>query len=246
MNEDIFDEIVVLKDRNVTEDNLRFFLESYFPSRLRESPKSRFLFAYSGHGMSEGPKDHSVGYLLTSSANSFDDKLNSINMSVLRTYIEGVVDVVYQTLVLINASHSGSLFSRQFSINGATVSGGALNLSFGGAHAITAGTSSQQAWADPRLGKGSVFFETLLAGLHGEADAYPIFPDGTRGDGFITVDEIATYLKEEVSWETNGVEIPVLSDLAPEGSLGGFFFINRQRLRVPSGWRQTEPFSIVR
>ena len=38
--EEFFDEIVVLKDGDVTEDNLKYFLEDYFPDRLRSSPKS--------------------------------------------------------------------------------------------------------------------------------------------------------------------------------------------------------------
>jgi lysozyme len=54
-DQEFFDEIVVLKDGDVTLDNLLYFLQHYFPDRLRRSPKSRFLFAYSGHGMAEGP-----------------------------------------------------------------------------------------------------------------------------------------------------------------------------------------------
>jgi hypothetical protein len=85
-------------------------------------------------------------------------------------------------------------------------------------------------WHDPKLGRGSVFFEKLLAGLGGQADTFPIFPDGHRGDGIITVDEIATYLREEVSLSTNQEQIPIPADLALNRSLGGFFFLNRQKM----------------
>ena len=48
--QELFDEVVVLKDGDMTLANLNYFLENYFPQRLAESPHSRFLFAYSGHG----------------------------------------------------------------------------------------------------------------------------------------------------------------------------------------------------
>src|SRR5216684_8672244 len=68
------DEIVVLTDADVTPDNLYFFLARYFPRRLKDFPKSRFLFAYSGHGTTEN--EH--GYLLTSEAVSLQDTFNAI------------------------------------------------------------------------------------------------------------------------------------------------------------------------
>ena len=231
-NQEFFDEIVVLRDADVTSDNLEYFLQNYFPDRLRNSPKSRFLFAYSGHGMAEGSKDNPTGYLLKSTARSLQDKLNGINMTVLRVYLEQVVDAGYQTLALINACNSGAFFSRRpfGSTAGAATAGGIYFPKNGGAHAITAGGSNQLTWHDPKLGRGSVFFEKVLAGLGGQADMFPIYPDGHRGDGVITVDEIATYLREEVSLATNQAQIPIPADLALNRSLGGFFFLNRQRM----------------
>ena len=41
---EFFDEIVVLKDGDVTLENLQFFLQTYFSERLKKFPKSRFLF----------------------------------------------------------------------------------------------------------------------------------------------------------------------------------------------------------
>jgi hypothetical protein len=223
-NQEFFDEIVVLRDGDVTEDNLKYFLEDYFPDRLKKSPKSRFVFAYSGHGMAEGPKDNPTGYLLKSTARDFSDKRNGINMSVLRVYLSEVMDAGYQTLALINACYSGAFLSRR-----SFGAGGTYLPKYGGAHAITAGGSNALTWHDPRLGKGSVFFEKLLAGLGGQADTSPVYADGHRGDGVITVDEIATYLREEVRLATNEQQIPLLADLAINRSLGGFFFLNRTR-----------------
>ena len=231
-SEEFFDEIVVLRDGDVTMENLEYFLQDYFPDRLRKSPKSRFLFAYSGHGMAEGSKEAPTGYLLKSTARSLDDKLNSINMSVLRVYMDQVIDAGYQTLALINACYSGAFLNRRAfgNIPGQQTAGGIYFPRNGGAHAITAGGSNQLSWHDPKLGNGSVFFEKLLAGLEGQADLFPIYPDGHRGDGIITVDEIATYLREEVSLATNQAQIPIAADLALNRSLGGFFFLNRQKM----------------
>src|SRR5262245_15522618 len=112
-NQEFFDEIVVLKDGDVTAGNLEYFLQDYFPDRLRKFPKSRFLFAYSGHGMVEGSKDYPTGYLLKSTAKDFNDKINGINMAIVRVYIDQIIEAGYQTLVLINACYSGAFLNRR-------------------------------------------------------------------------------------------------------------------------------------
>jgi Sel1 repeat len=192
-----------------------------------------------------------AGYLLKSTARRLDDKLNAINMSVLRVYLGEVMDAGYQTLALINACYSGAFLSRRAfgDSTGPRPAGGIYYPKNGGAHAITAGGSNQLSWHDPKLGKGSVFFEKLLAGLGGQADVYPIYPDGHRGDGLITVDEIATYLREEVGLATNQEQIPIPADLALNRSLGGFFFLSRQKMianGVVPEWspKRATPFGI--
>ena len=113
LDQEFFDEIVVLRDGEVTLDNLAYFLQHYFPDRLRRFPKSRFLFAYSGHGMADGPPDNPTGYLLKATATNLQDKTNGIPMRVVRVFIDQVVDVGHQVLVLINACNSGAFFSRR-------------------------------------------------------------------------------------------------------------------------------------
>jgi hypothetical protein len=154
-----FDEIVVLKDDDVTESNLSYFIERYFPMRLRAFPKSRFLFAYSGHGMTEKTR----GYLLTSAARSLDDKYNSISMSTLRTMFQEVVDSGFHVLALINACYSGAFLSRPFGAQAEYVPRNP------GAHAITAGGTNELSWHNGDLGSGSVFFEKFFAALESRA-----------------------------------------------------------------------------
>jgi hypothetical protein len=228
--QEFFDEIVVLQDGDVTLDNLAYFLQSYFPDRLQRFPKSRFVFAYSGHGMAEGPPGRPTGYLLKATATGLEDKPNAIPMRVLRVLVDHVVDAGHQVLVLVNACYSGAFLSRR-PFGGTTV----YLPRDGGAHAITAGGSGQRTWHDPHVGTGSIFFEKLLAGLSGQADTWPVRPDGGRGDGVVTVDELATYLRQEVDLATQGTQIPLPADISPHGSLGGFFFLNRKR-QVASGY----------
>ena len=77
---EFFDEIVVLKNEQVTTQNLEYFLQGYFADRLKKFPKSRFLFAYSGHGMTQNQN----GYLLKSTARNLKDRRRSIKVDVLK------------------------------------------------------------------------------------------------------------------------------------------------------------------
>lgn len=216
-----FNEVVVLLDEDMTAENLRYFLTQYFPRRLHDSPRSRFLFAYSGHGMTVA---NGRGYILTDEATSLDDRFNGvISLADLRAQFQEIVDNGHQVLALINACY-GVDFHR-------------LSLAFGpevaprpqreGAHAITAGGAGEVTWHDPGFGdgdgpKGSIFFEAVLAALDGRADRLP-------NDGIVTVGELETYLKSTVGGFTDEKQNPTGGDLISTRSPGGFFFLDRSR-----------------
>jgi len=216
-----FNEIVVLLDEDVTAENLRYFLTQYFPRRLSEAKRSRFLFAYSGHGMTAA---NGRGYILTSEATSLEDRFNGgISLASLRADFQEIVDTGYQVLALINACY-GVDFHR-------------LSLAFGpegqqlpqreGAHAITAGGAGELTWSDQSFGegdgpKGSIFFEAVFAALDGRADQLP-------QDGIVTVGELETYLRTTVSRFTDERQNPTGGDLVSTRSPGGFFFLDRYR-----------------
>ena len=152
-----FDKIVVLKDGDVTEENLSFFLQKYFPRRLQQFPRSRYLFTYSGHGTTV----NNNGYILTADAVNFSDTFNSIPMTTLRAMFQQVIISGFHVLALINACYSGDFV-----------------LSFGdkrfipkypGAHVITAGGANELTWHDGAIGSGSVFFEKFFTALDGES-----------------------------------------------------------------------------
>jgi tetratricopeptide (TPR) repeat protein len=208
---EFFDEIVVLKDGRVTVDNLQFFLHTYFPPRLRRFRKSRFLFAYSGHGMTRGEE----GHLLKSSARNLQDKQNSIPLKVVRVLLDDVVRSGHHVLVLLNACYSGEFLPRPFGRPKRFIPRNP------GAHAITAGGTGEMAWHIPTVGKGSVFFEKFFAGLDGHADI--------SDDGVITVYELFGYLRQEVQMFTDQDQNPQVGDLSLHRSKGEFFFLNRHR-----------------
>jgi hypothetical protein len=211
--EEFFDEVVVLWDDDMNLDNLSYFLQDYFSHRVAKFPKSRFLFAYSGHGFLSGDDS----YLLRSSAISFEDKGSAIDLRQLRSLVDEVVRSGYQVLVLLNSCYAGAFLTN-------TSFGGRYLPKHPGAHAITAGAANERTWSDSRIGPGSVFFETLLAGLGGAADR---IPDG--GDGIITATELYAYLRQEVQISTDQRQCPQLGDLSAKQSEGEFFFLNRAR-----------------
>jgi hypothetical protein len=223
--EEFFDEIVVLWDDDMNSENLSYFLKEYFPARLGAFPKSRFLFAYSGHGFSDG----SDGYILRTNATSFSDKHAAISLLSLRGLMSDVVGSGYYVLVLLNSCYAGAFLN---------------NKSFGGhylpkqrgAHAITAGAAQEKAWSDSSLGPGSVFFEKVLAGLGGGADQDP------DHEGIITVSGLYAYLRREVQISTDQKQAPQLGDLSRTQSEGEFFFLNRARqvrAKLVPTWKPT-------
>jgi len=154
--EEFFDEVVVLWDEDMNPENLSYFLKEYFPKRLSAFPRSRFLFAYSGHGFSDGTD----GYLLRTSAKNFSDKSAAISLQSLRGMMNGVVESGYYVLVLLNSCYAGAFLNNKSF-------GGRYLPKERGAHAITAGAAQEKAWSDSRLGPGSVFFEKVFAELGG-------------------------------------------------------------------------------
>lgn len=214
-----FDEVVVLMNTEMTDLNLQYFLQDYFPCRLeaRRPEKPRFLFAYSGHGVTI---DGVNGFLLTSKATSLTARPlvnQSIDLKVLRAQFQSVVDAGYQTLALINACYSGSFIKQSFG-------GRPLPPRREGAFAITAGGSDELTWHDDTLGSGSIFFEFLFRGLDGR-----IHSNDDADDGIVSADEIAAYLKTNIRLFSEDNQNPRSADLIPGGSAGGFFFLDRRK-----------------
>jgi tetratricopeptide (TPR) repeat protein len=225
-DQEYFDEIVVLKDRDMNLENLNYFLENYFPRELQRSPHSRFLFAYSGHGYATQEGNYKRGFILTSLAASTTDPVDRIDLTLLRTMLDQVILSAEKVLVLVNSCQSGAFIGRKpFGPN-------PLGPGDRGAHAILASRANQSSLHLDQVGPGSVFFEKLFVGLDGIADNAP-------SDGVVTYHEIDTYLHSEIPYVTNNTQTPVEGDISPDGSIGEFFFLNR-RLQLKLG--NTKPW----
>jgi hypothetical protein len=158
-----FDEIIVLRDGDVTLENLRYFLRTY---ALRQADyykkKLRFLFAYSGHGV-EVDRTSSKGLLLAQ-ASSAEDLDNVIGMNELQPYFNDLATSTFHFLALVNSCYGGAIFTVgvQGDDRGNTYSEGA--------YAITAGPADKKVYSIA-AGHGSFFFESLIQGVAtGDAD----------------------------------------------------------------------------
>ena len=178
IDEEHFDEVVVLTNDDVNFQNLHYFLQTYFADQLDDFPRSRFLFAYSGHGFLDGD----AGYLVLPNARNVMDRSQSISVNTLGSLIEIVTDRAHHSLILLNACNAGSFLNYSFGDH-------AIIPKKRGAHAITAGGTNEKAYAISSLGNGSVFYEVLLDGIRGDADTDP-----REGDGIVTVSELYGYL----------------------------------------------------
>ncbi len=230
-DEEQFDEIFVLANDDFNVANLSYLLDNYLRAKLGEAPNSRFLFVYSGHGANVGDK----GYLLDGNATGPTDTFNAISMTVLASMLEDPVENAHQTLILINACYSGALDKWSFGNNDTPLD---LAPRAGGAHVIMAGGNDQRTFGDS---DGSDFFNVLLRGLNGAADDYPKNDNGQSGDGIITVGEIGTYVREQISAMSGQAQTPRVGDLLKLGSSGSFFFFNRQRQVANGIWQPWTP-----
>jgi Caspase domain len=173
-----FDEVIVMENDQASFDNIRYFLRDYPRSRaIAYSGKTRFLFAYSGHGI---PKANAAtGSLVLANAASSGDISNLFQFNELKALLENLAAENYHVLALINACYGGGLFEAE-------IAGGVLNNPDDkGAHAMTAGPSDSLVYALPGKNaagepRGSIFFENLVRGISsGDADQtsrdYPTF-----------------------------------------------------------------------
>jgi GH25 family lysozyme M1 (1,4-beta-N-acetylmuramidase) len=167
-----FDEVIVLQDDDATIDNIRYFLRKYAMDRTNfYQGKVRFLFAYSGHGVpiqffgDDQPESRSPSVGLALAATSRDDDYDNLyGLNELRALFNDLAKNTYHFLALINACYGGDVFGL------ATGGGSEFEPAMRGAYAITAGPKDQVVYA-AKNGQGSLFFEMILNGITtGDAD----------------------------------------------------------------------------
>ena len=221
-NVEFFDEVVVLQNDDVTYDNFSFFLQAYFPEKFKTDSNARLLVAYSGHGFSRGRSS----YLVTSSASRLDpknpDMAAALNLYNIRQLIQDDREFAHTAIALLNTCNSGDFLNRPFGSS-------SISIYDKSAYAITAGTDQQLAWSYPTVGSGSLFFEKFFAALDGRANV--LYRNASIDVlGVVTVDELYSYLLDQIQKTTASKQTPKMGDLDENGSTGLFYFLDRSKL----------------
>ncbi len=162
-----FDEVILLRNADATVDNINYFLETYLPNRGQDfhdddgNPKARLLIAYSGHGRAKTPSVEAA--FILGNADKPDGSTGVYKMANFAGDLKSLAPHYFHILTLINACFGANIFP-----DGPT--GAGVDPSQPGAFIITAGSplNEVQALLPPR---GSLFFDLIINGIrNGEAD----------------------------------------------------------------------------
>ncbi len=216
LNEAGFDYVHVLTDEKVTYRRLRTLMEDEFPKRVDRN--DRFLFYWSGHGTQRPlPGGGQSGYLPL--AASIPKKFGTmVHMGDIERWDRNIA--AEQALYLVDACFSGLAGAvTKWEHRAMTIE----QLAQPSRHLIVAGTGGEQTIAGDQWG-GSIFTDSVLEGLRGNADAASAFDR----DGLVSLNELIDYVKKRVSFEkrragwTKAIT-PQLRDLRT--NIGEFFFL---------------------
>jgi hypothetical protein len=212
-----FDEVMAITDENVTAAMFQY-PQDYFSTKVQ--PGDRFLFYYSGHGVSldEGGKPRGYLPLVNERPKSH---ANSIAMDNLVTWMKGLK--VKHLLVILDACFSGLAVSGVES-HGVDDSKTVL-LKFYADPArflMMAGTENQESIADKKW-NGSLFTDKFIEG----AQKAQIVG---QSDKVVATHELWAWLRPQVISEAISMNrrlTPLLKDLAATASEGEFIFFRQ-------------------
>ncbi len=227
INEAGFDYVHVLTDGRATISRIRELMIDVFPDRL--DANDRFLFYWSGHGVTRGTS----GFLpvLDTPENRYSRMISMDNIQQWNRYLKAK-----QSLFLLDACFGG--LAGIVPKNPTTAL--TLNqLAQPSHHLLTAGTDKEEVIAGDRW-QGSLFTAAVIDGLRGGADTESQF----KRDGVVSLRELMVYIQKRVAVEKQQVGwkrslTPQLRDL--RSSDGEFFFITSQGKRETISKRGFEP-----
>ena len=213
INQAGFDHVHLLTEGKVTRERVHELMSAY---QGVVSNNDRFLFYWSGHGVTES-SNRKAGYLAVQ--NSTQNKATMISMINLRNWDNGLK--ARQTLYLLDACFSGIAASKPMNKNQERT---IERISRPSRQVLTAGLENQRTIVVDDIG-GGVFTRALLDGLNGHADT-------NKGmfekDYIVTARELEEYVRERVDHERLRVGwkepiTPVLYNFSHYA--GDFFFV---------------------
>jgi len=239
IQEQKFDEVILLRNEEATVDNINYFLEDYLVNRPADfNKKARLLIAYSGHGRfgtSDGAGDTQAAFIL-SGATDVNGYTNIYKMQNFAQDIEFLAPKYFHIITLINACYGGGFFTS------GSLGGNADAYRKPGSYAITAGTDRDVTIATD-ASRGSVFFDQLITGITtGDADlayknAYGVVDVNGAGQylGLARTNALMTYLTTQFELISKDrrksapdfrLNEPWIGPAQPGIARGGFFFLS--------------------
>lgn len=235
-----FDEVIVLRNENASADNINYFLHKYLPNRATEFNKmARLLIAYSGHGRygtSDGQTDVPAAFVL-SAAKDPGGFENMYRMQEFASAVEALAARYFHVLTLVNACYGGNFFTS------GKPGGNPDTFVQRGSYALTAGSSDDFVLSlIPK--RGSIFFDLIIEGVStGEADplyweAYSVIgDDGERVQqkGLTRTLALTTYLSSSYAKIVRlnskadskfNLSAPWIGPAQQGIAFGGFFFLS--------------------
>ncbi|MBB3386856.1 MULTISPECIES: GH25 family lysozyme [unclassified Rhizobium] len=248
-----FDEIIVLRNKDATRENIEYFLTSYLKHTANSySGHTQFLFAYSGHGFPSQNTGESAQLALFG-ISGFDDYDHSLGLGILAQWLRDLSSTNFSSVALINACYGGDIFGTSY--------GGANPDAPGkpGGWALTAGAADDLVWSSGKSNAGSIFYDLMIDGIKtGKAD--PFYGQKVvdreahvvRQESLVRLGQLNGYLTGEI--ENLGMNpktsrpysYPNIGVLQNRGTAQGGFFFLAPRVVVqlppkPDGTRETNP-----
>jgi carboxyl-terminal processing protease len=230
-----FDEIVTLTDEKVTRSEIENLMERYFPQRVQSN--DRFLFYFSGHGITRNLRASKRGYLVLRSShkNAWDEM---IDMPRVREWVENLGNARH-VLFIIDACFSG-LSAVEFKGDSDVKDRTVERLMQPASHIVTAGVEGEESFI---VNGESLFTKGLLAAARGTMSP--------PKDGIISISEVLIQVNRFIDSErallNDKIKMtPHLFLSRAENNAGEFFFlpavnsIALQQASAPSQTASTE------
>ena len=217
-----YDEVVMLTDADATFNTIRYFMEEYFPKKMKQG-RYRFLFYFSGHGAQrEGYGDTIIGFLQLKGATR-EPTTQSINMRHIESWAMQLPYAAHM-LFLVDACFSGLAGTQDKSYE--THVDPVELARESGRFMMTAGGADETSIASLSRWGGSLFTDVVIHGMTGAADF--------NQDDVVTTYELFTYTQAAVKLEAQKArhtQHPLISNLGRYTDKGQYFFVYQDPTR---------------